>query len=73
VSLACKVRWIGCDGEPTPDDNDAVGHVVLKADGRRFPICSEHLDVVRRARSHSGECRHVTSFPDTWEFEPLPS
>ncbi len=71
MSLTCKIQWVDCGGKPTPDQNDAVGYAVLKADGRRFPICREHLDVMRRARCHSGDCSHVTSFPNTWDFEPL--
>lgn len=67
----CQIKWIDCNGNPTPDTNDAVGHVILRADGRRFAICREHLDVHRRARTHSGDCGHVTRHPDTWDFEPL--
>ena len=73
MSIKCKVEWVDCSGKPTPDDNDAIADAVLRADGRRFPVCAEHMRMVERARSHSGTCSHVTRFPTTWIIEKYPA
>jgi hypothetical protein len=51
----CKIQWVDADGQPTPDNNPAIGRVmlpprVLQIQGRGvqfdasdwFPICAEH-------------------------------
>jgi hypothetical protein len=68
----CKIRWINDSGEPTPDDNPAIGVVWLPArsqwlhgkhlmfsETERFPICAEHAKQLAR--------------PDMseWRFEPF--
>ena len=69
----CKIRWIDADGQPTPDDNPAIGeawmveYTLEKLSGpsgpiripgsKRTPICAEHEQRIR-----GYEMRH-------WRFE----
>jgi len=73
--MHCKIQWIDCSGNPTPDTNEAVGFAVFK-DGRRFPICASHLETLRDRRCHHEPekgCSHRSSDPHaSWHFEPLP-
>lgn len=68
----CKIRWINLTGEPTDDNNPAIGRVRVRAyarelDGRTigfptsewFPICAEHA---RRLADPGME---------QWEFKSL--
>ena len=55
--MKCEIQWVDKDGNPTPDDNEAIGivhvpkHDVLMRDGtiytaeetRHFGICREHV------------------------------
>lgn len=67
--VKCGVQWIDCSGAPTPDTNDAIGYAVLVRDGRRFAVCAEHAKLIGNARTHAGDCNHVTQFSGTWSFE----
>lgn len=64
----CKIQWIDQNGEPTPDDNEAIGEVwrvantqihhgrqIHFSESEHFPICAEHA--LRLPMPH-------------WEFEP---
>lgn len=49
MTKTCKIRWIDSLGNPTPDDNPAIGeawHVgysnVWIEESNRFPICARH-------------------------------
>jgi hypothetical protein len=71
----CAIQWIDCRGEPTPDENPAIGLAVLRSDNRKFPICAEHAQLMNAARSHhDAACTHVSRHPvgAFWSFEPLP-
>ncbi len=70
----CQVRWIDCAGNPTPDDNPAVGFAVLRSDGRRFLVCADHAALLSAGRvHHQHDCRHVARDPMSalWTFEAL--
>lgn len=55
--LCCEIRWIDRDGEPTPDQNPAIGYAVNvqrcgdEADVREFRVCLSHLAVMPTGRS----------------------
>lgn len=67
----CAIEWIDCRGNPTPDENEAVGHAVLVATGQRFPICAEHAKSMANGRSHHDpKCTHVCG-ATSWKFEPF--
>jgi hypothetical protein len=67
----CAIQWITCQGQRTPDTNEAIGDAVsLLFDRQRFPICAEHLTVLVNRTSHMGTCRHYDTKPTTWRFEP---
>ena len=53
--MKCLIRWIDAQGNPTPDNNPAIGFAVhvfhrvevepdryIEAGGERFPVCAEH-------------------------------
>ena len=55
--MKCKIQWINDKGQPTPDENEAIGKVrtlphdsviagrTIHFDGSEwFPICSKHLE-----------------------------
>jgi len=66
--MKCAIRWIDSHGNPTPDDNDAIGYVYREAyrlivadavngyiDYERtedFPICSEHARRLNESGMH---------------------
>jgi hypothetical protein len=55
--LTCKIQWIDCQGQPTPDDNPALGFAVHQ--GIYYPICAQHKDTLDRAMAHHDiGCRH---------------
>lgn len=69
----CQVSWIDCKGEPTPDQEPAVGLAVIVQQGERkaFPVCKAHADFIRGVRSHhSPSCKHTTHGHSLWTFEP---
>jgi hypothetical protein len=74
----CQIQWIDCKGEPTPDENPAVGLAVIVQQGERkaFPVCKDHarhmLERMPRARCHHDpDCHHVSRGPlADWTFEP---
>lgn len=48
--MNCKIQWVDAQGQPTPDNNPAVGVATCRVynrdgsvDERSFPICAEHL------------------------------
>lgn len=55
--MKCQIQWIDDKGNPTPDENEAVGHVYveehvyIRPDGtgvkidrsKDFGICADHL------------------------------
>ncbi len=46
--MKCTIQWLNPDGEPTPDDNEAVALVyctdeLCKGATKLFPICADHL------------------------------
>lgn len=78
--LTCKIRWIDCQGDPTPHDAPAVALAVCSTSPREaIPICAEHLATMRkfpRVRHHDPNCRHpsrlLPSFAEVlWHEEPL--
>jgi hypothetical protein len=71
---SCEIQWIDEQGNPTPDENPAVGEVWMPAreytregrtlffgESKRFPICREHLAQMRKADMSA------------WEFEVYPA
>ena len=55
--MKCEIQWIDDSGQPTPDDNPAIGFARLRAseyvganaahgrvaiERRSYPICAEH-------------------------------
>ena len=45
--IKCLIEWVDHTGEPTPDENDAIGVVVPIGRSHRdarhaFPICADH-------------------------------
>ena len=69
----CRIRWIDANGDPTPDNNEAIGRVRTRARhesfaGRDypywheaspwFPICAEHAKRMIEPGMH------------IWEWEP---
>lgn len=45
--MLCRIQWIDCNGDATPDSNLAVGYVTLRpTPTARFPICAKHLRVL---------------------------
>lgn len=67
----CKIQWIDEKGNPTPDDNPAIGVVWLPKRhewiaGRRlefpetehYPICAEHAKELSKPDMHQ------------WQFAP---
>lgn len=63
----CQIRWVEYNtGQPTPDDNIAIGTVYYTRgyfkheQSQRFSICAEHAKrLTERGMEH-------------WVFEPLP-
>ena len=57
--MRCTIQWVDENGDPTPDDNEAVGIVYIKEhtkesryyptghyhfpQSRAYPICEKHL------------------------------
>jgi hypothetical protein len=73
--MKCAIQWIDCHGEPTPDDNPAVGlaTITINGEARSYPICAEHAAGMGRARCHHGhDCHHVSRTPAHWTLGPLP-
>lgn len=76
----CAIQWIDCAGEPTPDENPAIGvAVIVHAHGERhaYPICRAHYDhMFSRFSHHDAECTHRRSVESAvcmvsaWSFEP---
>lgn len=72
----CKIQWVDSQGNPTPDDNPAVGIATVQffdrsgnfSHKREFPICSCHL-VRMPTRTN---LRHDGSKLSQWSFEPNP-
>ena len=78
--MKCQIQWIGADGKPTADSNEAVavacyhGAIFETYTGRvlghekevrdRFPICAAHLPELERM---------VAKGKDGWSIEPLPA
>jgi hypothetical protein len=69
----CQIKWIDANGQPTPDDNEAIGRVMLPArvlqiagQGVRFEasewfnICACHATRLSKPGMHD------------WVFEALP-
>ena len=66
--MKCAIRWINSHGNPTPDDNDAIGFVyreayrLIVADAvnghidyertKDFPICPEHAKRLAETDMH---------------------
>src|SRR5205823_5999064 len=77
--MKCAIRWIDSHGNPTPDDNVAIGYVYREAyrlivpdavrgyiDYERtedFPICSEHAKRLAETDMHRWHFVPLTSFP----------
>ena len=49
--MKCRIQWVSAEskGEPTPDDNEAIGVVQCHyhdhrgySESEEFPICAEH-------------------------------
>lgn len=74
--MKCQIQWIDCKGNPTPDDNEAIGFAVL-ADRRMFPVCADHASKIGQNWSHHDargmRCTHRSTDQATWTFEPLAS
>lgn len=77
--MKCCIQWIDAQGNPTPDDNDAIGYAVMTSRGtypsgasadkvQRWPICAEHLD---RMPTHKLTCWTTPDASSQWSFEPL--
>lgn len=71
--MKCRIQWIDCSGEPTPDENEAVG-IAVTADGRQYPICAEHLATLQDNRVHHEPVRGCSHSRDanSWSFQPFP-
>jgi hypothetical protein len=67
--MKCRIQWIDERGNPTPDDNEAIGYAVNtqqvgKATSvRRYPICAEH-----KARMPSEPYKDEYMY-SAWHFE----
>lgn len=73
----CKIQWIDDSGNPTPDDNPAIGtafviahidHAIAARGGnsyieesKHFPICADHV-----SRLYNDEGMHF------WRFTAFP-
>jgi hypothetical protein len=68
--MKCECRWIDKHGEPTPDENPAVGLAVIKffspvLEEKSFPICEAHLARMPVGRNFF----HGEPFSE-WSFHP---
>lgn len=61
IKMKCTIQWIDADGEPTPDNNEAVALVrctdTINCSGKKHPICQHHLKRLK--------------YLDNWEMFPL--
>lgn len=80
--MKCRVQWIDSDGNPTPDDNEAIGMAVCsyqhpdktKNDSKSLPICAHHRKIMDSFRNQG-----VSGFVDRdgnlhvsrWTFVPF--
>jgi hypothetical protein len=62
----CKIQWIDSNGNPTPDDNDAVAMATCydprtfgSAGSDSFPICAKHAEQALTL--------------EYWKLSPLPN
>jgi hypothetical protein len=60
VRPTCKIQWIDCKGDPTPDERVAIGEVYTQDEpGRRWPICAEHAKFLDKfVVHHDPHCHH---------------
>src|SRR5438093_7163350 len=75
--MKCAIRWIDSHGNPTPDDNDAIGYIIAKhrlvvpdavngyIDYERtedLPICADHAKRLAETDMHRWHFVPITSF-----------
>ena len=78
--MKCLIKWVDCQCETTPDNNEAVGYAI-DSGGRRFPICADHKRLLDEMISMNyprvhfdDKCKHFSRFYDPkqrWTFEPF--
>lgn len=75
--LKCAIQWVGEDGNPTPDYNDAIGIVHMPAHtettragntihyerSRDWPICAEHAKHLSERGMHIWKFRSLNLCP----------
>ena len=77
----CAIQWIDESGNPTPDNNPAVGVATstINGEAKSFPICENHLERMPTPAAYLESARRIqarTGTPivnpnDGWTFKPF--
>ena len=72
VHMKCKIKWIDAQGNPTPDDNDAIllvrtkarvqqfhGRALTFSQSEWFPICACHAKQLNNPGMHIWESKAI--------------
>lgn len=67
--MKCTIQWIDCRGNPTPDENEAVGYAICGPN--RYLVCKDHLATLcRKVSHHDPACKH-SAHGWNWSFQPF--